>query len=123
MVCIWEEVVFPESIEAFKQLISGEHIFVDVKNEKGKSICINRPIIMTSNLSFEEQLEKRNCKNEKGLKQRIKVVHANTDPFEIEDQTELDQFFSESLQRDREIESQRNERVKRRRAALEQDDD
>ena len=123
MVCIWEEVVFPESIEQFKQLISGEQIYVDVKNEKGKSICINRPIIMTSNLTLEEQLKKRGCINELGLRERIIAIHANTDPFVIRDKTRLDIELAAIEERDKEIEKERNEKVKRRREALEDNDD
>lgn len=79
--CVWDEFSAPASIHAFKQVIGGETLSVDVKGKESKKINFRLPIIMISNSTEAELLE--DCNYERGIKERLFFVHANSKPFMV----------------------------------------
>ena len=91
-VCFWDEFKVPESIETFKQVIGGETFCVDVKQHESKKLTYRVPIIMVSNKSEEELME--DCNNERGVRERILFVHADTKPKKVSRRVAIEEKIS-----------------------------
>lgn len=91
-VCFWDEFKVPESIETFKQVIGGETFCVDVKQHESKKLTYRVPIIMVSNKSEEEFMDE--CNNERGVRERILFIHADSKPKKVSRRVAIEEKLS-----------------------------
>lgn len=87
----------PFSVLTFKQVLGGETLSVDVKQKESKKVTFRLPIIMISNMSEEEFLEE--CSHEKGIRERILFVHANSKAYKVQIKQAVEEKISQKRKR------------------------
>lgn len=87
-ICIWDEFRLPKSVKCLKQILAGETISTDRKNQESAKICFKIPIIMISNMSFKDLLIE--CNYEPGVKQRLLPIEADSNPFKVSRRVEIE---------------------------------